>query len=80
IKTIKKYKITHIVVSSEYFDTDYLDKERLYWEPFNEYVKKLTRKRAFLFANKSAPWIVFLNKKYWVIETRRMKVAGEKKN
>jgi len=75
IPIIQKYKITHIVLSFEYFSSDYLSKEKLYWAPFNDFLKKLTRKRVFLFADKSAPWIVFSNKKYWVAETRKIKVA-----
>jgi len=72
VSIIKKYKITHIVLSSKYFDPSYLNKERLYWEPFNEFVKKLTKERFFLFADKNAPWVVFLNNKYWVVETKKI--------
>jgi hypothetical protein len=66
---LRKYGITHIVLSATDFDPDYFNKKRVYREPFNDFVKKrFTSRKNFIFKDKNAPWVVFSNNDYWVIE------------
>ena len=45
-------RITHIVVNKEYFDENFLKKERIYYEPFNTHIKNITKDRKDFYLQK----------------------------
>lgn len=48
----KKEGITHIVTNKEYFDDKFLNKKRVFQEPFNSYIKNITQgKKVFYLQN-----------------------------
>lgn len=66
----RKYKVTHLVINKKHFSRDYLAREFLYFNPFNEQIKNLTRNRAdFILPNIPAGKRIFEDGDIFVIKT-----------
>jgi len=49
INYCNKYGITHIILSNYTFSEEYLNKDFLYYQPYNNYIKNITKSRDFYF-------------------------------
>jgi hypothetical protein len=62
-----KYGITHLVVDGYYFSDDYFNKTRLYFQPFDDYIKEITGARDFALEDISAEIREFDNGEVFVV-------------
>jgi hypothetical protein len=56
VKTVQnfceQFGVFYIVVEKRHFTSDYLSKKRMYYEPFNTYIKTITKdKKNFILVN-----------------------------
>ena len=48
----KDNSITHLIVNKEHFDEGFLNKRRIFYEPFNSYIKNITKNRKDFYLQK----------------------------
>lgn len=66
----KDNKINYILVNTDYFNKEYMDKQNFYIEPFNIYIKNITCNKSF-FALNNIPkkYRVFSEKNKFIVKT-----------
>jgi len=68
----KKYNITYIVVESLHFTEDFLAQKQIYLNPFNDYIKKITRdKREFALLRVPKTEIMYEKGDVFVVEIKK---------
>lgn len=68
----KQYNITHLIVERTHFSKDYLSKGQFYFNPFNDYIKKLIENRKeFALMRVSKSEIIFEDGDILVIEVKK---------